>query len=153
MWTPSNMVAEAVGAPLGSAFDIARVLRPHADEANADQRERFWVLMLDVKQRLVAPPYLVALGSLTACVVHPRETFREAVRMSAVFVIVAHNHPSGDPSPSQEDVAITRRLVWAGELMGIRVLDHVVLGHHGSYHSFADSGFIKLAQAAVTGVV
>jgi DNA repair protein RadC len=85
---------------------------------------------------------LVSEGSLTASIVHPREVFRRAIREAAAAVILVHNHPSGDPTPSPEDEALTARLRAAGDLLGIRVLDHVVIGS-GCYVSFVDSG--KLA--------
>ena len=72
----------------------------------------------------------ISVGSLTASVVHPREVFKEAVSRSAASVIIAHNHPSGDPSPSREDIAVTQRLVKAGKVMDIPVLDHIILGNN-----------------------
>jgi len=83
----------------------------------------------------------VSEGSLNQSIVHPREVFAPAVRESAAAVIFVHNHPSGDPSPSREDREITRRLKEAGELLGIRVLDHVIVGD-GSYYSFTESGVL-----------
>ena len=80
-------------------------------------------------------------GSLTVSIVHPREVFTLAVKESAAAVIFLHNHPSGDPTPSQEDRALTARLVSAGEVLGIRVLDHLVVGD-GRYVSFADQGWL-----------
>jgi DNA repair protein RadC len=81
----------------------------------------------------------VAIGSLSAAVVHPREVFKPAILANAAAVIVAHNHPSGDPEPSQEDKLLTRKLVLAGEALGIQVLDHVILGYE-RYYSFKDDG-------------
>ncbi len=81
----------------------------------------------------------ISEGSLTESVVHPREAFRPALGESAAFVIFVHNHPSGDPEPSKDDVQITRRLKETGELLGIRVLDHLIVGD-GRYYSFADEG-------------
>jgi len=102
------------------------------------KRERFFCLLLDARNRCLREE-TVSEGSLTGSLVHPREAFRAAVREAASAVIFAHNHPSGDPSPSREDVELTRRLCDAGKVLGIRVLDHVVLGH-GNYYSFADEG-------------
>jgi DNA repair protein RadC len=101
-------------------------------------REHCLVLLLDVKHRLIGLN-TVAIGSLTAAVVHPREVFKPAILANAASVIVAHNHPSGDPTPSQEDKLLTRKLVLAGEALSIKVLDHLVLGE-GGYYSFADHG-------------
>jgi len=102
------------------------------------KREVFTALLLDSKNHLIK---LVPIseGSLTTSVVHPREAFSPALRDSASAVIFIHNHPSGDPTPSKEDVILTKRLKAAGELMGIRVLDHIVIGE-GRYYSFADVG-------------
>jgi len=93
-------------------------------------RERFHVLLLDGKHRLIREE-VVSEGTLTTSLVHPREVFRSAVREAAAAVVVAHNHPSGDPEPSPEDLEVTRRLVRTGKLLGIPLLDHVVLGDHG----------------------
>ena len=83
-------------------------------------------------------------GSLAASLVHPREAFRPAIREAAAAVLFVHNHPSGDPTPSGEDRRITSRLRGAGELLGIPVLDHVVIGR-GRYFSFADAGWPEAA--------
>lgn len=93
-------------------------------------RETFWVLLLDGRNRL-RDELCVSVGTLTAALVHPREVFGPAVRGGAASVILVHNHPSGDPSPSAEDVELTRRLVQAGDLIGITVLDHVVVAQAG----------------------
>jgi len=104
-----------------------------------DKRESFYVVLLDGKNRVMAK-VRVSQGSLGASIVHPREAFRAAVREAAAGVIFVHNHPSGDPTPSAEDKRITERLRRAGEVMGIPVLDHVVVGR-GRYWSFADNGW------------
>ncbi len=96
--------------------------------------------MLDGKNRIFAD-YLVSEGCLTSSIVHPREVYIQAIRNSAASVIFLHNHPSGDPSPSPEDVDITKRLVAAGELIGIKVLDHIIMGER-EYVSFADKGLL-----------
>jgi DNA repair protein RadC len=102
------------------------------------KKEVFLALLLDSKNRLIRE-ICVSEGSLNASIVHPREVFSPAVRESAAAVLFIHNHPSGDPAPSREDIDLTRRLREAGELMGIRVLDHIVIGN-GSYVSFTDRG-------------
>lgn len=96
-------------------------------EARGLEQETFWSLLLDGKQRLrlLVP---VSAGTLTASLVHPREVFRGAIRAAAAALIVAHNHPSGDPEPSAEDLAVTERLREAGEVLGIPLQDHVILG-------------------------
>jgi DNA repair protein RadC len=84
---------------------------------------------------------VISVGSLNASIVHPRELFREAINASAASVILAHNHPSGDPAPSPEDVDLTLKLVEAGKMLDIPVLDHVVLGD-GKYISFKEKGIL-----------
>jgi DNA repair protein RadC len=100
------------------------------------RQERFWAVLLDNKHRVMRD-LTVSTGSLTSSLVHPREAFAAAVRDSAAAVIFVHNHPSGDPSPSAEDRQLTERLVACGELMGIPVLDHIIIGRT-TYYSFAD---------------
>ena len=97
-------------------------------------------LLLDGKNRVIRE-VRISEGSLNQSIVHPREVFNPAVRESAAAVILVHNHPTGDPTPSREDLDLTRRLKEAGELMGIRVLDHVIIGD-GSYVSLADRGVL-----------
>ena len=108
-------------------------------------REAFFVVLLDGKNRATGINQ-VSLGSLTAALVHPREVFKPAIAGSAAALVLVHNHPSGDPSPSPEDRAITERLVQVGDLVGIRVLDHIVLGHDGAFRSFADEGLLGGAR-------
>lgn len=92
--------------------------------------ECFWSVMLDARGRPLGRRE-IARGTLTACLVHPREVFAPAIRARAAAVVVVHNHPSGDPTPSSEDVALTDRLMEAGELLGIPLVDHIVLGRNG----------------------
>ena len=103
-------------------------------------KEHFLSLHLNSKNQLVRE-VLVSIGSLTSSVVHPRDVYAPAVRDSSAAVIFLHNHPSGDPAPSREDRECTQRLTHAGKILGIRVLDHVVLGHD-DYFSFADAGLL-----------
>jgi DNA repair protein RadC len=109
---------------LGSVERACRLARA---ELEGFPREVFAVALLDGKHRLRRWER-VSVGTLTASLVHPREVFRAAIREAAAAVVVAHNHPSGDPEPSTEDRHVTRRLVDAGRLLGIPVLDHVVVG-------------------------
>jgi DNA repair protein RadC len=104
----------------------------------AVNREVFLSLHLNTKNQLIRE-VLVSIGSLSTSVVHPREVFSAAVRDSSAALIFLHNHPSGDPAPSREDRECTQRLCRAGKILGIRVLDHIILGHE-DYFSFADSG-------------
>jgi DNA repair protein RadC len=123
------------GEPITASGDVFRHF--HARLAGLRQ-ERFYVVLLDGKGRLMRE-VRVSEGTLTASLVHPREVFRCVIREAAASVILVHNHPSGDPEPSPEDVALTARLRAAGDLLGIRVLDHVVIGH-GRWCSFAERG-------------
>ncbi len=102
------------------------------------ERESFWVVALDVRNRVIRP-VRVAEGHQEGVQVHPREVFRQLVRLGASACVLVHNHPSGDVSPSAEDLALTRRLEEVGRLLGIRVLDHVVVGQSG-YESLAALG-------------
>lgn len=113
----------------------------HFHERLRDQRkEIFLALLLDSKNRLLRE-VRISEGSLNASIVHPREVFAPVVRDSAAAVLFVHNHPSGDPTPSREDIEITSRLKEVGDLMGVRVLDHIIIGN-GSYVSLADRGLL-----------
>jgi len=100
--------------------------------------EQFGLVMLDSKHRLIRIK-LVSTGSLDATVVHPREVFREAAAASAAVIVLFHNHPSGDPTPSPDDLALTARMVGAGAVMGIDVVDHLILADQ-RYYSLLESG-------------
>ena len=100
--------------------------------------EQFGVVLLDTKHRVLRTTVL-AIGSLNSAGIEPREVFREATLAGAAAIVVFHNHPSGDPSPSPDDVELTRRLVAAGVLMGIDVVDHMILGDV-RYYSFKEMG-------------
>jgi DNA repair protein RadC len=126
------------GEPVRSSLDVVAVLRPRLRDAS---REHFFALTLDAKNRPVAE-ILIAVGGLTACAVAPADVFRLVLREPAAGVIFAHNHPSGEPSPSAEDVSMTERLRQAGALLGLKVLDHVILGHDGHF-SFLDAGLLR----------
>lgn len=92
------------------------------------KEEQFYVLMLDTKNNLIGQPVLITKGILDASIVHPREVFKPAIKNSASKIILVHNHPSGDPNPSQEDLDITEKIIKVGEEIGIKVLDHVIIG-------------------------
>jgi len=104
------------------------------------RKEYFLALLLDGKNRIIRRVQ-VSEGSLNQSIVHPREVFIPAVKESAAAMILVHNHPTGDPAPSSEDIAVTRRLREAGELMGIKVLDHIIIGD-GEYVSFVERGLL-----------
>lgn len=127
----------APAAVFGTPEASARYLLPRY---GARPVETFGVLALDVRHRLKHEK-VISVGCLTSSLVHPREVFKEAVHARAAALILFHNHPSGDPEPSAEDVSITRRLASAGTLMGIEVLDHVILGA-GRFVSLKERGIL-----------
>lgn len=122
-----------------SADDVFKLAQTIYGELDAD-KEHFVLLCLNNKNRLSGFK-VISTGSMTSSLVHPREVYTAALHLSAAAVIFLHNHPSGDPAPSPEDIDITRRLKQVGEVMGIRVLDHVVIGK-GRFFSFSDKGML-----------
>ncbi|MGB8216293.1 MAG: DNA repair protein RadC [Candidatus Methanoperedens sp.] len=122
---------------INSPEDVYRRLYPYMRES---KKESFIELSLDTKNQIIRED-TISIGSLNANVVHPREVFKIAVTYSAAHIIVAHNHPSGDPTPSREDIEITKQLVGAGKMMGIDVLDHVIIGD-GRHFSMKEAGHI-----------
>lgn len=133
-----RLAAEPLDA--GTTICSSAAVYAHFGPLLADEkRESFYAVLLDTKNRLVAK-VRISEGSLASALVHPREAFRPAIQAAAAAVIFLHNHPSGDPRPSEEDRRITARLREAGSLLGIPVLDHVVAGASG-YYSFADCGW------------
>jgi len=125
------------GEPLRSAEDVFRHFRQNLGR---EKRELFYVVLLNNKNRKIRD-VKISEGSLTASLVHPREVYHPVIRESAAAVIFVHNHPSGDPAPSPEDIDLTRRLKEVGNVMGVRVLDHVVIGCD-RYFSFSDQGLL-----------
>ena len=125
------------GASFCSSGDVISYYQPRMKDL---KKEVFRCALLDTKNKIIRDE-VVSIGSLTASLVHPRETFKAAIRESAAAVIFIHNHPSGDIKPSQEDILLTRRLVQAGEVLGIQVLDHIIIGD-GCHFSFRDNGMI-----------
>ncbi len=140
----TTVVREAMVRYRGRRRRIAAVIRSPADVARFvrglvrnDGREHFVVVMLDGRHRPIGYQ-VVSIGTATASLVHPREVFQSAVSLGAVALVVAHNHPSGDPTPSREDREVSERLARAGEVLGIRLLDAVVVA--GSvYHSMREA--------------
>ncbi|MGB0415823.1 MAG: RadC family protein [Coraliomargarita sp.] len=154
-------------AQLVTVMELAKRMIRHWDEDEADIRydaphlvfrryrsriagldvEKFYVLCLDRKNRLIRD-LEVSSGTATSALVHPREVFRQAIRLNATAVIVAHNHPSGDPAPSRADIQVTRQLREAAQAVQIHLLDHVILGNKVNdprdlgYYSFSDAGLV-----------
>lgn len=110
------------------------------EEMRSLAQEHFVVLFLNTKNEIVHRQ-TIFIGSLNASIVHPREVFREAVKRSAASIICVHNHPSGDPTPSQEDIHVTRRLVESGKMIGIELLDHIIIGDR-KFTSLKEKGYL-----------
>lgn len=125
--------AESITSPQRAAALFMEQLR-------YKRKEHFMILLLNTKNHVISKEE-ISIGSLNASIVHPREIFNIPLRKSAASVILVHNHPSGDPSPSQEDLEVTRRLVEAGNILGIAVRDHLVIGD-GCYFSFKEKGLL-----------
>lgn len=124
-----------------ATFSSSRMVHSHfAPRFKNAKKEVFLCLLLDTKNRLIKE-VRISEGTLTNSPIHPREAFREAIRESAAAVIFVHNHPSGDPVPSRDDIAVTERLKATGDLVGINVLDHVIIGD-GEYVSLRDKGIL-----------
>ena len=130
-----DATSDYVEHPIGSAAAVWHLLR---DEMASWDRERFLTLLLDGRHKAIGLEE-VSVGTATASLVHPREVFKGIILANAAAFILVHNHPSGDPTPSREDREVTERLKKASELLGIRLLDHIVFGREG-FHSFAEAG-------------
>jgi DNA repair protein RadC len=145
-WARVGGIGPARAAALVAAFELGRRaleppggsdpirgpedIQPHVRDLFRARKEHFVVLLLNARHEMQARE-TVSIGSLNASIVHPREVFLPAILHSAASIVLVHNHPSGDPEPSEEDLSITRRLVQVGELVGIGVLDHVIVGARG----------------------
>lgn len=114
-------------------------MTPYAEQ---ELTEVFWVLALDAQHHLIKnQPIVITIGLLNCSLVHPREIFRAAIVAGAAGIVLCHNHPSGDPTPSTEDRKVTAQLVAAGALLDIPVLDHIIIGQ-GRYTSFGEAGLL-----------
>lgn len=125
----SVMIGRSAGRPADAAIALTALLQDEPSEV-------FGILCLTTKHRVIAF-HEVSRGILDSTLVHPREVFRAALLANAAAIVAGHNHPSGDPSPSPDDVALTRRLAAAGDIMGVPLLDHVIVGD-GRYYSFRE---------------
>lgn len=128
-------------APVRSPRDAVRFMTPHTEREPA---EVFWIICLDAQHRAIeGSPVTITRGTLTSSLVHPREIFRAAIVAGAAAVILCHNHPSGDPTPSADDRLVTEQLVAAGRMLDIPVHDHIIIGTGtGRYTSFAEAGLM-----------
>ena len=151
-------IKESKAAQIAACFEIARRLESFKDgdkqkinspedvyrriypKMREQKKELFIELCLDTKNQVIKEE-TISVGSLNANIVHPREVFKLALAESAAHIIVAHNHPSGDPTPSREDIEITKKLVQTGNIMGITLLDHIIIGD-GRHFSMKEAGHI-----------
>lgn len=134
----ANENARACRGPrIRTAVEVYEILRPDLEQAD---QEHFIAILVDGKHRPIRR-VLIGLGTVASVDVHPREAFREAIRSSACALFFAHNHPSGDPEPSPDDLSLTARLRDVGRLVGIPVLDHVIIAREG-YVSLAERGLL-----------
>ena len=152
-------VGKAKAAQIAAVFELARRLETFVEEPKRkicspkdvytfmypkmreQKKEKFITLCLDTKNQVLKEE-VVSIGSLNASIVHPREVFKSALMESSASVIMVHNHPSGDPSPSREDIMVTEKMIEGGKLLGIDVLDHIIIGE-GRYVSLKDEGFVR----------
>ncbi|MDW5549927.1 RadC family protein [Methanosarcina sp.] len=152
-------VGKAKAAQIAAVFELARRLETFVEEPKRkvcspkdvytlmypkmreQKKEKFITLCLDTKNQILREE-VVSIGSLNASIVHPREVFKSALMESSASVIMVHNHPSGDPSPSREDIMVTEKMVEGGKILGIDVLDHIIIGE-GRYVSLKDEGFVR----------
>ena len=128
-----HSASQSINSPEDAAGLVMEEMRYH-------NKEYFKVLLLNTKNQVITLEN-ISIGSLNASIVHPREIFNAALRKSAASIILLHNHPSGDPTPNREDKQVTERLVEAGKLLGINVLDHIVIGD-GRFFSFKQEGLL-----------
>lgn len=152
-------VGKAKAAQIAAVFELARRLETFVEEPKRkicspkdvytfmypkmreQKKEKFITLCLDTKNQILKEE-VISIGSLNASIVHPREVFKSALMESSASVIMVHNHPSGDPSPSREDIMVTEKMIEGGKLLGIDVLDHIIIGE-GRYVSLKDEGFVR----------
>ncbi len=136
---PASIAYPADRRPVRSPRDVFDTMAPFGTQ---EEVEVFWTLCLDSQHRLLFDaPVVITRGILNSSLVHPREVFRAAIVANAAAVILCHNHPSGDPTPSADDRAVTAQLVAAGRVLDIPVHDHLILGA-GRYLSFAEAGLL-----------
>lgn len=126
--------------------DVAKVFLDllHLEDEIDQEKEHFYVMHLDTRSRINMVE-LVSVGTLTSALVHPRETFRRAVRQGSASIIVAHNHPSGEVDPSEEDTKVTKLLFEAGNILGIKMLDHVIFAKE-IFFSFRDNSLHQMME-------
>jgi DNA repair protein RadC len=124
-------------------YDAYELVR---EELETLDREAFMVLALNTKNTVLGLN-IVSMGTISSSIVHPREVFKSAILLNASCIMLVHNHPSGEPEPSKDDISITERLVDAGKLLGIQVIDHIIVGHR--FFSFMEKGLLRGRQKGV----
>lgn len=141
-WVTTRLIRESgpwyVTGYIKSPDDVYKMVQDYLDLENCD-REHFVVIYLNRKGSVTAAN-VVSIGGLHSSIVHPREVFKPAILTSSSSMILVHNHPSGDPTPSHEDIELTRRLINAGDILGIKVLDHIIIGANGKNVSLKAQG-------------
>lgn len=137
------VINKMVGEKVSSSLEVIKILRAILDEASEVERdkEHFWVIGLRTNNT-VKFIELVSLGTLTNTVIHPREVFRLSIMQGVCSIILGHNHPSGDPTPSRDDIVITERLRSVSEIVGITILDHVIIGSEDKHVSLKEKGLL-----------
>ena len=142
-------IKEAKGKAVKDSDDVAKIFYSilQSGEELDKGKEHFWTMILNTKN-VITEIHLVSLGILNGGIVHPREVFRPAVMKNGANIIVSHNHPSGDVKPSEEDIKMTVKLRNAGEILGIKVFDHIIIGNmaDNGHYSFADRGLMWRAK-------
>jgi len=131
--------------PIGPRMFSPEQIAEHVKDLSRCAQEQFVVLTFNTRNQLI-DRHMVALGSLNSTIVHPREVFRVAILDSAASIVIIHNHPSGDPSPSANDIRITKKLIEASKIMEIQILDHVIIGRK---NESGQNGFLSLRESGL----
>lgn len=139
----SDETRDERGSHVQTPDDAAVIMR---ELARGLDHERFWVLNLDTRNRMKGEPREVSRGVLDSSLVHPREVFKPAIQAGCASIVLVHNHPSGDPTPSSEDIKLTRQLIQTGQVVGIKVLDHVIMGRRSAP---GQRDFLSLREGAL----
>ena len=142
-----RLISDRQGAVKVRIRDSQQVADMLMEEMMCEKREFFMTLNLNTKLQ-VESKSLISIGNIDSAPVHPREVFGPAIRRGAAAVVVAHNHPSGDPTPSRQDIDVTKRLLRASEILGIKLIDHVIVGN-GCFTSMKAEGYFKIGRAHV----
>lgn len=135
------MIVSREQAVINGPADVGNHLRKllRKEDCLSREREHFWIIILNTRNRIRFVE-LVSLGTLNASLVHPREVYRRAIKSGASALIIGHSHPSGDCEPSEDDISLTKRLVEAGKIIGIEILDHIIVGNNTL--SFKEKGLL-----------